>query len=296
MYLAWKLSEKGEKVTVFEKKTELGKKECSGLVSERLFEFIPQSKSLVENKIDFVLIHTPRKTFKVRFKKSFFVLSHAKLDKIVAELAQKAGAEIALGREIRSLPKNFDRIIGCDGYNSFARKSLNLKDPFFRLAMQGFLKDKHSSGCVETWGIKNGFIWKIPRAGEIEYGIVANPGEAKNLFSNFCKINRLNLSGIRSSIIPLGLTLAGDSRIALCGDAAGLTKPWSGGGIIWGLESADILLQSFPDFAGYCSIMRKKFSGRIFFSKALTGFGYFMAFNFPWLLPGEVKIDGDSLT
>jgi len=295
LYLAWKLSEKGNQVTVFEKKKELGKKECSGLVSGELFKFVPQGKELVKNQIDFVLVHFPRKTFKIRFKKEFFVLDHAELDKLVAGLAKKARAEMLLGKTIHYLPQGFDRIVGCDGYNSFVRKSLRLKDPVFRLTMQGFLEEKNDSGCVETWAVKNGFIWKIPRAGETEYGIIAEPAYTRKLFERFCRQNKLKLKRMQSSIIPQGLAISYNPRIALCGDAAGLTKPWSGGGIVWGLRAADILLETFPDFTAYNKRVRKEFKPRIAFSKALTGFGYFIAFNLPWFLPKEIKIEGDSL-
>ena len=39
--------------------------------------------------------------------------------------------------------------------------------------------------------------------------------------------------------------------ITLGGDAAGFIKPWSGGGIIWSLKAADVLIEHFPDFLEY---------------------------------------------
>ena len=294
LYLAWKLSEIGHKVTVFEKKKFLGKKECSGLVSERIFDFIPQAVNLPKKQIDSVLVHFPKKTFKIKFKKRFFALDHAELDKLVAKLAIKAGAKIELNMEINSLPDNFDKIIGCDGYNSFVRKSLNLKSPVFRVALQGFLNS--SEGIyVETWAIKNGFIWKIPRLKETEYGIVANPKEARNIFNNFCKKNSWQFNFIQSSIIPQGISLSNNSKVTLCGDAVGLTKPWSGGGIIWGLSAAEMLLSSFPDFLKYGNKIKRHFLPKMFLSKIITKIGYFLAFNFFWILPKNISIDGDSL-
>ena len=41
LYLAWKLAEKGYKVTVFERRAKVGEKPCSSLISERLKDFIP---------------------------------------------------------------------------------------------------------------------------------------------------------------------------------------------------------------------------------------------------------------
>ena len=71
LYLAWKLSERGINVTVFEKRDKIGKEACSGLFSERIFKFIPQSQKLIKNRINFVLIHFPKKTVKVNFSKKF---------------------------------------------------------------------------------------------------------------------------------------------------------------------------------------------------------------------------------
>src|SRR3990167_2469071 len=94
LYLAWKLAERGEEVTVFEKKNKIGKEACSGLFSERILDFIPESRKLIQNQINSALIHFPRQTVKVEFRKKFFVMSHAELDRLTAELAQKSGAKI----------------------------------------------------------------------------------------------------------------------------------------------------------------------------------------------------------
>jgi digeranylgeranylglycerophospholipid reductase len=296
LYLAWKLAEAGHQAVVFEKKGEPGKKECSGFVSERIFSFIPQALDFPRKQIDFILVHAPKKTFKIKFKKRFFILDHAELDRMVCDLAEKAGAEIRLGETVNSLPRDFDRIIGCDGFNSFVRRSLRLKDPYFRVTVQGFLDKSDSSAYVETWALKNGFIWKIPRIGETEYGIIADPQDAKKLFDSFCRKNNLSLARSRASVVPYGLVVSNNAHVALCGDAAGMTKPWSGGGIIWGLTAAESLLQTFPDFSDYEKKIRKHFFLKMAISRALTRAGYFFIFNFPQFLPGTIRIDGDSLT
>jgi len=289
LYLAWKLAERGEEVTVFEKKEKIGKEVCSGLFSERILDFIPESQKLIQHKINFCLIHFPRKTLKINFSKKFLVMSHFELDNRVANLAQKAGVKIILNRSIDWLPEGFDRIIGCDGSNSIVRKNLGLSKPSFRLASQGFIADPRTSeqnedwSGVETWPTKRGFIWKIPRAPhqifggrEIEYGIIEKPDKAKNIFEKFLKENNLYLERINSAIIPQGLVIPSDSKITLCGDAAGLTKPWSGGGVIWGLLAADTLLKNFPDFLKYKKVVKKFFLPKIIFSKLVTKTVYFL--------------------
>jgi electron-transferring-flavoprotein dehydrogenase len=296
LYLAWKLSEKGHQVTIFEKKEKIGKKACSGLFSERILEFIPQSKKLIQNQIESALIHFPKKTLTIKFSKKLLVMSHFELDNLVADLAENSGVKIILNHRVSSLPKEFDRIIGCDGPNSIIRKNLGLSEPKHLLAIQGFIsKSDSSTFFVETWPQKQGFIWKIPRGEETEYGIISNSKETKTLFENFLKKNNLQPSELESAIVPQGFLIPKHSLITLCGDSAGLTKPWSGGGVIWGLTSAEILLKNFPDFLKYQKEMKTTFLPKILFSKIVTKIVYFLGFNFSWILPKNIKIESDFL-
>ncbi len=311
LYLAWKLSQRGYNVTVFEKKEKIGKQACSGLFSERILEFIPESGKLIQNQIDSVLIHFPRRTIRIKFSKRFLVMSHFELDNLVADLAAASGAKIILNHPLNSLPEGFSRVIGCDGPNSVIRKSLGLGNPAFRLAIQGFIPKEDHSDFVETWPVKNGFIWKIPRGRETEYGVIGNPKHIKTIFENFLKKNNLQLpklqlrwrrtnvlrlNKIESAIVPQGFIIPKHSSIAtLCGDAAGLTKPWSGGGVVWGLLAANILLKNFPDFIKYQKEVKNFFLPKIIFSKIATKMAYFLGLNLPWFLPKNVRIEGDFL-
>lgn len=317
LYLAWKLSEKGHKVLVFEKKERIGNDVCSGLFSQRILEFIPESRKLIQNEIKFVLLHFPKKTVTVRFSKNFFVMNHFELDKLTDSLAQKAGAEIVLNHNISSIPEElgpsssvkgegFDRIIGCDGANSFVRRSLGLPEPKYRLGIQGFTEARPLSASgeqfsassvdyVEIWPCKNGFIWKIPRGNEIEYGIVAEPKSAKMIFDNFLGKNNILLERTRSKIVPQDLIIPSNVSITLCGDASGLTKPWSGGGVIWGLKAAEILLKTFPDFLAYRKSVKRFFSPKIIFSKTAVKLVYFLGYKMPWFLPKKTRMESDFL-
>ena len=300
LYLAWKLAEKNHQVTVFEKKEEIGKEICSGLFSEKILEFIPQSKNLIKNEIKSVLIHFPKRNLKIDFSKRFLLINHFELDNLVADFARKRGVQILSGKnitkqEFTGLQKNFDRIIGCDGALSEVRDILGMKKPQFRLGIQGFVVENCSGDSVEAWSVKDGFIWKIPQGEMFEYGIISNFSDAKKNFEDFCLKNRLKLENIRSAPIPQGLIIPRNERITLCGDAAGLTKPWSGGGVIWGLVAADILLKNFPDLIEYRKAVENFFSMKIFFSKIATNLVYFFGFKASWFLPKEFKIEGDFL-
>ncbi|KPJ72537.1 hypothetical protein AMJ48_03220 [Parcubacteria bacterium DG_74_1] len=300
LYLAWKLAEKGNEVTVFEKRRKIGKEVCSGLFSKEILEFIPESKNLIQNEIKSVLIHFPQRTLRVNFSKKFLVMDHSKLDNLAANLSRKYGAQILLENNVTSqglvtLQNTFDRIIGCDGALSEIRKNLGLRNSQFRLGIQGFIKENNSQDSVEAWPVKKGFIWRIPRGKMIEYGVISDPIEARKLFDDFCQKNKLRFQDIKSALIPRGLILPKTREITLCGDAAGLTKPWSGGGVIWGLMAAGLLLKNFPDFLEYKKAVENFFSRKILFSKTMTRLVYFLGFKMPWLLPRESKIEGDFL-
>lgn len=300
LYLAWKLAEKGHQVTVFEKREKIGKEACSGLFSEKILEFIPQSKNLIQNEIKSVLIHFPGRTLKIKFSKKFLVMSHFELDNLVANLAQKCGVQILPENNITkqklvALQNSFDRIIGCDGALSEVRENLGLKKPQFRLGIQGFMVGNNLRDSIEAWPVKDGFVWKIPRRNMSEYGIISCLADAKKIFDDFCQKNNLRLEDKKSALIPQGLILPETGKITLCGDAAGLTKPWSGGGVIWGLMTVDILLKNFPDFLKYKKAVENFFSTKILFSKIVTRLVYFLGFKIPWFLPKEFKIEGDFL-
>ena len=95
-YLAWKLSKEHD-VTLFEKKKTIGKNVCSGLVSYRLWDFIPKSKKLIMNTINEAVLHFPEKQVSLRFFPKMLVLNRKSLDGYIASLAEKNGAKIILG-------------------------------------------------------------------------------------------------------------------------------------------------------------------------------------------------------
>ncbi len=294
LYLAKKLSKKHQ-VTIFEKKKKIGKYACSGLFSEKILSFIPESRKLIKNRISSALLHFSKKEIKLNFPKDFLVIDHFKLDQLVVKLIDKDQVKILLNREIEAIPSGFDRVIGCDGANSIVRKKVGLQPTKCRIGIQGFLKKKDSSGFVEVWPTENGFIWKIPRGNEIEYGIIEEVEKAQKLLNNFLKEKDIQLKETRSALIPEGFQVPSSKKITLCGDALGLTKPWSGGGVIWGLTAADILLKNFPDFLNYKKKVERFFKFKILFSRILTKLVYFFGFNFPFIIPSKVEIENDFL-
>ena len=124
---------------------------------------------------------------------------------------------------------------------------------------------------------------------------MADLKDARPLFDEFLKKNNIKINRMASAMIPQGLIVPENDSVTLCGDSAGLTKPWSGGGVIWGLIASEILLKSSLDLVKYQNAAKRFFSPRIAFSKLAVKTAYCLGFRIPWILPKYLKIESDFL-
>lgn len=306
-FLAWKLSKENE-VEVFEKNSVIGEKPCSELISERVWEFIPKRNDLIINEIEDLIIHFPKKDVKLKFYPKMIVIDRKQLANYVVDLAKHNGAKINLNSEVKRVfyIKNkkpqvsasgkiyeFDYLIGSDGYNSIVRRSVGIKDPLCIVGIYTRVKKKPKNNIIEVYPLKNGISWIIPRRNEIEYGVYERLDTAKTEFNSFCKKMKIKPKEIYSQLIPSRLTKMQKDRVALTGDAVGLTKPWSYGGIIWGLIADNILVNTFPKFSKYEEETKEYFEPKIFYSKLALFTGKFLGNKLSFLTPDEIWFDGD---
>ena len=295
LYLAKRLKEKGFEVVVFEKNKEIGQKPCTGLISERIFEFIPEASKIAKRKVDYLIAHFPRKNIKIQFIPSLYLFERKELDNLVAVLAKESGIELRLGKKIDKLPEGFFRIIGCDGALSATRELLGLPTPFLKLGLQYFHKEDSNSE-VEIWPKRrvSGFIWRVPREDTVEYGILGKPKNSYQVFIHFLNERGIEIrkENLKAALVPSGIVLPKHKKITLCGDAAGLTTPSSGGGVIWGLKAAEFLIEEFPDFLSYRKKVFRFFAPKIGKTKQIMNLIYkVFDSNLSFLLPKKVEID-----
>jgi flavin-dependent dehydrogenase len=302
LYLGWRLRQKGYEVVILEKKDKIGGKACTALVSERIKEYLPIGNDIYGKKVDSVLVHFPKKDIRIKINPAYLVFEREVLDDFVFNLAKNAGVEIIFNKEINEIPKDYTRIIGCDGALSKIRKLSNLPNTFCRLGIQCFTDEGDFSGeTIEVWpkkfnhSPKYGFLWKVLKNKRIEYGIIGLNKESQNEFSDFLTKQGVNISSerFRAALIPQRLCVPKSNRITLLGDSAGMTKPTTGGGIIWGFKAGDILTDCFPNFGKYRRKTIRFFRIKILKGKLAASVSYFLGNYFPFLLPREISIDPD---
>jgi flavin-dependent dehydrogenase len=135
-------------------------------------------------------------------------------------------------------------LIGCDGANSMVARHFGSKSKKLLMGVIGITREENYSENVEIIIDKafarDGFFWKIPRGRTTEYGLFSSKADFLEL-ERFFRIKPVER---RAGLIPLGPGKSCFERTLLVGDAAGMSKPWSGGGIIYGFTAARIAAQT----------------------------------------------------
>lgn len=275
-YLAYQFSKKGRKVLLLEEHKEIGKPlACSGHVSNLIWNFLDPSfkDGLVENKIKGAIFHTQNKAYLFKQKGFSYVINRIKLDKVLAKLARESGVEILNGHKFIDLVKTPSHLTihskskqgvevfkskllaGCDGALSSVRKVEGFSNPKLFLGIFCYIQEETHSNYVEVFPslTKDFFAWKIPRGKRTEYGLASsNFKNLYNLFKSFLfknEISKSQISSLHSGLIPIQfLKNFTSDRVFLAGDSCGLVKPFTGGGIVYGLTSAKIAASTIsPD-------------------------------------------------
>jgi geranylgeranyl reductase family protein len=135
-------------------------------------------------------------------------------------------------------------IIGADGPVSTVRRECGLPEPGEKLqGLLGFSTETEPADFVDVHlTAPSFFAWRIPR-GEAgtEYGLAAPPGEnANELFDRFTAEYGIEVGEVCAGMIPIDPpSRVTGHRSLLIGDAAAQTKPFTGGGIVYGMTAAD---------------------------------------------------------
>ncbi|MBA7497280.1 Kynurenine 3-monooxygenase [subsurface metagenome] len=295
-YTAQLLKKYGFKTRIIEEHREVGKPaRCAGLVGRQVFEntLLPLSESSIINRIDGASFLYGNDNFIIKRERVAYVIDRERFDKNVSQgLNVECGKKVVGIKEGRTgyiLKTNEDDIyadlvIGADGVRSQTRKYINFmwnnngnnkKRDYVKcyLGMQYRIELEEDLPCskIAQVYLREGisfFIWVIPEGDNIiRVGVISE--NARRDLAQFIKRFKIKgkIIGKLAGMIPVGLTKNYYKNIALVGDAAVQVKPLTGGGIFYGLKSAELLAECIRDnrLNEYDRRLKRKFRKEIKF-------------------------------
>ncbi|MEF8843206.1 MAG: geranylgeranyl reductase family protein [Haloarculaceae archaeon] len=242
---------------------------CSGHVSLDVWEYVPEGARdrLLQNEIYGARFHLdgPGSRAYPFYKETPVsnAIDRVELDRTLARAAADDGADVRDGHTVTDVEERADRVevtargpdgterfearmvVGADGPRSRVREAVGLPDPDeFLHGVLGFDPDPDDEDFVDVHLTVPGFFaWRIPRGdGGVEYGLAVRPGDdAPGRFEDLCAGYDASIDERCSGLIPIGpASETTGRRSLLVGDAAGQTKPFTGGGILYGMRAADV--------------------------------------------------------
>jgi digeranylgeranylglycerophospholipid reductase len=278
--VAYCLAAKGHKVLVLEKKSRPGKKSaCTGIVSQECAGAYDIEDSVILRKANSATLFSPSgKRLYLREGPQACILDRAAFDSAMAERAQKAGAEYSFNSRVTDIIVEKNQVAVVVDYRgkveSIAGRAAVIAGGFSpgllgRLGL-GFFKDFAigAQGEVEAPGLEEVevyfgemapgfFAWLVPVAPPLaRAGLISreNPGAyLKKWLSDLTIQGKIASAEARISYggIPLKpISRSYGERMVVVGDAAGQVKPTTGGGIYYGLLSADIAAATLDQALG----------------------------------------------
>ena len=272
---AYDLAKAGEQVHIFEDHHCVGEPvACTGLVTKTIHEL------LTKDEIESVLVNTLKGVdviapsgMSMRVPLHEYVLDRAALDRMLIKKAVDAGAQlhinhrfvgregmrIALRHKGEPLTHRADVIIGADGPLSEVAKATGIfgKRKFY-VGLQATLKGTYNKDIFTTWcgGIAPDFFaWSVPETPTLSRVGLATMENTRHYFEAFLHKAGGTVVAKQAGPIPFydpALRASDPSQNTyLVGDAGGLAKATTGGGIITGMLSGSLLAECLLDDTNY---------------------------------------------
>ena len=277
LHAATLLASAGFDVTLFEEHNEIGQPvHCTGVLADDAFREFGLSRASILNTLSTARFVSPA-GFQVSYTTPSIeahVVDRRLLDRTIAQRATEAGARLCAGRRVRNLestaegmrididdadPVHARAVVLACGASYGLQRRFGLGMPTVSLNSAQLEVPARRSGDVEVYfgsdWAPGGFAWTVPVSRAtgpfVRVGLMCE-GDAAIFFRQF--VNRVGPSwGIpfelvgepRRRLLPLStLSRTFASRLLVVGDAAGLVKPTTGGGIYYSLVSATLAAET----------------------------------------------------
>lgn len=271
------LAQAGFSIAVLDWRTDIGDKLCTGIIGRECAELFPLAPEHIHHQARSAVIVAPSgKRFRVERQTSqAYIVNRVAYVNAVAEQAKQVGAEYILGVRVNDIRTTNDAVnvaaSSTDGQMSYRCKLLIIAagfgSPLLRMVgLQDDAANEYLVGCqaevsandLEDTEVYLGsaisphsFAWLVPHSNSRALAGMAPRRRINGLMDGF--IHRLQTDGKIANIItkprtwgipirPLPRTYA--DRVLVTGDAAGLVKPTTGGGIYYAFLSGRMAAQT----------------------------------------------------
>ncbi len=272
LHTAKLLSEKGVRVTLFDKDSEIGKEVvCSGVVSKEAFSRYDLPQNAILGALQSAELNSPS-SINIEYhhpEQAVVVVDRHKFDATLSDYASASGAEIRTGSRVSRLNLCNDYVEATVTQNSI-QSAIRAKIAVIATGVSFNLQSSLGLGRPEKilkgiqievkapqidklrihWGsnVSDGFFgWAIPIAeGRTRVGVMTDGNPTKGLrnllstigdYTNICTdLGKVKRRGIAFGTINKSFS----DRVVVVGEAAGLVKTTTGGGIYYGLISGEM--------------------------------------------------------
>lgn len=272
-YVSSRLAKSGFKVAVLEEHPEIGKPiHCTGVIGEKVFQdFTIPSNSIIRQLSYFKVFGPTGNYFHLPKKAKPYIVNRAKFDYDLAQISIKAGSDYYLETKVVEIENLKNKVIvkAVDKKNRTKKLESKLcilatgamsnlpykaglgRSRYFYKSVQTDLAISDLDGAEIYTGHKiapGSFAYAVSIDEKTaKVGLITRT-KAKACFENLLKIKPLKgriqgtLELVRYRRIPFGVPKRTQlNRLLSVGDAAGQIKTTTGGGVFFGLLSANIL-------------------------------------------------------
>lgn len=297
-YFSKRMAELGINVLILEEHLEVGKPfQCAGLVNPSAMEKVGLYDTVL-SEIDGAIMHSPfGTTIEIGKPNNIrtYAVCRKKFDQAIVQEAINEGSDLWLNSKpldteyvddsiIVKVSKNNEIVdvkakllVGADGAHSWVRRHHRMGYPKefmigYQIEVTGFKTKNRMLEMFTGEDIAPGFFaWAIPNGDTYRIGMWSRSEDldgrsCEDLLNNLMKKSRwadkfenCKEVGRFCGPIPAGVVLKPvEERILLIGDAAGLAKPTTGGGIGPGINQVDLIVDDLHNAIKNNILTKKK--------------------------------------